>query len=138
MIRKITDDATLKLVLASLNKEFNQLDDLNSISNREVYGFFENNELVGYIVWLKVVDIADILNLFVFPEHRNSGKATALLQETINTLKQQGILTFYLEVKKSNTAAIALYEKVGFKKVREIKNYYENEDGIAYIYGEMI
>ena len=138
MIRKITDDTTLKLVLASLNKEFNQVEDINSISNREVYGFFENNELLGYIVWLKVVDVADILNLFVFPEHRKSGKATALLLETIETFKQAGIKTFYLEVKKSNQQAISVYEKVGFKVVREIKNYYENEDGIAYMYGEMI
>ena len=138
MIRKITDEPTLGLVLTSLKEDFGQTEDLKSLSNREVYGFFSKDTLLGYIVWLKVVDVADILNLFVFPKHRRSGKATALLLETIETLKQAGIKTFYLEVKKSNQQAISVYEKVGFKIVREIKNYYENEDGIAYMYGEMI
>ncbi len=138
MIKKITDEANLNLVLASLKSDFGQTEDLKSLSNREIYGFFNNDNLLGYIVWLKVVDVADILNLFVFPEHRKSGKATALLLETIDTLKQTGIKTFYLEVKKSNQQAISIYEKVGFKVVREIKNYYENEDGLAYMYGEMI
>lgn len=138
MIKKITDEANLNLVLASLKSDFGQTEDLKSLSNREVYGFFNNDNLLGYIVWLKVVDIADILNLFVFPVHRKSGKATALLLETIDTLKQTGIKTFYLEVKKSNQQAISIYEKFGFKVVREIKNYYENEDGLAYMYGEMI
>ncbi len=138
MIRKITDEPTLGIVLTSLKEDFGQTEDLKSLSNREVYGFFSEDTLLGYIVWLKVVDVADILNLFVFPEHRKSGKATALLLETIETLKQAGIKTFYLEVKKSNQQAIYVYEKVGFKVVREIKNYYENEDGLAYMYGEMI
>ena len=124
--------------MTSLKEEFGQTEDLKSLSNREVYGFFSKDTLLGYIVWLKVVDVADILNLFVFPEQRKSGKATALLLETIETLKQAGIKTFYLEVKKSNQQAISVYEKVGFKVVREIKNYYENEDGLAYMYGEMI
>lgn len=138
MIRKITDEPTLVLILTFLKEDFGQTEDLKSLSNREVYGFFSEDTLLGYIVWLKVVDVADILNLFVFPEHRKSGKATALLLETIETLKQAGIKTFYLEVKKSNQQAISVYEKVGFKVVREIKNYYENEDGLAYMYGEMI
>ena len=138
MIRKITDEPTLDIVLTSLKEDFGQTEDLKSLSNREVYGFFSEDTLLGYIVWLKVVDVADILNLFVFPKHRRSGKATALLLETIETLKQVGIKTFYLEVKKSNQQAISVYEKVGFKAVREIKNYYENEDGLAYMYGEMI
>ncbi len=138
MIRKITDEPTLGIVLTSLKEDFGQTEDLKSLSNREVYGFFSEDTLLGYIVWLKVVDVADILNLFVFPKHRRSGKATALLLETIETLKQAGIKTFYLEVKKSNQQAISVYEKVGFKVVREIKNYYENEDGLAYMYGEMI
>lgn len=138
MIKKITDEPTLGIVLTSLKEDFGQTEDLKSLSNREVYGLFSEDILLGYIVWLKVVDVADILNLFVFPEHRKSGKATALLLETIETLKQVGIKTFYLEVKKSNQQAISVYEKAGFKVVREIKNYYENEDGIAYMYGEMI
>ena len=138
MIKKIIDEPTLCLVLTSLKEDFGQTEDLKSLSNREVYGFFNEDTLLGYIVWLKVVDVADILNLLVFPEHRKSGKATALLLATIDTLKQTGIKTFYLEVKKSNKQAISVYEKVGFKVVREIKNYYENEDGLAYMYGEMI
>lgn len=138
MIRRITDEANLGLVLTSLKEDFGQTEDLKSLSNREVYGFFSEDALLGYIVWLKVVDVADILNLLVFPEHRKSGKATALLIDTIDTLKQTGIKTFYLEVKKSNKQAISVYEKVGFKVVREIKNYYENEDGLAYMFGEMI
>ena len=138
MIRKITDESTLGLILTSLKQHFGQTEDLKSLSNREVYGFFSEDTLLGYIVWLKVVDVADILNLFVFPKYRKSGKATALLLATIDTLKQTGIKTFYLEVKKSNKQAISIYEKVGFKIVREIKNYYENEDGLAYMYGEMI
>ncbi len=46
--------------------------------------------------------------------------------------RKAGVASFFLEVRKSNAAAIQLYESCGFLYQGILKNFYENprEDGI--------
>jgi ribosomal-protein-alanine N-acetyltransferase len=62
----------------------------------------------------------EVLNLAVAPEHRRQGIARRLLQEEL------GRGTCFLEVRESNTAAIALYTSAGFQIVGRRPAYYED------------
>ncbi|KAJ1360168.1 hypothetical protein KIN20_019082 [Parelaphostrongylus tenuis] len=77
-----------------------------------------------------------ITTLIVSPDFRKIGVATQLLQRASTVLLQEGSQLIYLHVLHSNLPAIRLYEKLGYKKVVEIPNYYKIDDkdetGIIY------
>lgn len=62
----------------------------------------------------------EILNLAVAPPYRRTGIATALLE---NELRKPG--NHFLEVRESNSAAQALYRKLGFVQIGSRPEYYE-------------
>lgn len=73
----------------------------------------------GYIVANCGVIIAagegDICNVAVDPSYRKRGIAKLLLTRVMEEAsKEMTVLSFTLEVRRSNTAAISLYEKLGF------------------------
>ena len=73
----------------------------------------------GYIVANCGVIIAagegDICNVAVDPSYRKRGIAKLLLTRVMEEAsKEMGVLSFTLEVRRSNTVAISLYEKLGF------------------------
>ena len=71
----------------------------------------------------------EILNLAVDPVFRHRGVARRLLEDQLD----RGENSWFLEVRESNLAAIALYEAVGFCRMSVRKNYYgePSEAGIV-------
>jgi len=67
-----------------------------------------------------------IVSVAVLPEHRRQGIASALLEKTLEALKEYRASEVFLEVRVSNKAAIGLYEKFGFSTSREITGYYRD------------
>ena len=93
----------------------------------------EEGRLLGYVGAVYVFGAADIVNICVDTPFRRRGIAEQLLGAVIDDLSVCGVSKFFLEVRRSNAAAIALYEKLGFKKLGERKKYYENtEDALIY------
>lgn len=91
-------------------------------SDRQVSGF-----LVGRIAG----DQAEVLNLAVRAKQRRRGAGTALLAAALKELGSMGANSVYLEVRESNTAAIAFYERHGFAKTGRRKGYYRDPDEAA-------
>lgn len=77
--------------------------------------------LTGY----SAVGEGDITNVAVLPEFRRSGLAQQLIAEFENLLPEDTEQVF-LEVRESNTPAIALYNKCGFSQIAVRKNFYSN------------
>ena len=79
-----------------------------------------------------VLDEGYINNVAVREEYRKQGIASALLDVFIRFGKAHQLAFLTLEVRASNAAAIALYQKHGFEQVGRRKNYYEDpkEDAI--------
>ena len=84
-----------------------------------------NGEIVGYIGAHNILGEVYITNVAVFPEYRKNGFGEALIKKLIETVKKENADFITLEVRKSNTSAINLYEKCGFCAVGERKNFYE-------------
>ena len=64
---------------------------------------------------------------------RRRGAAGRLIDAALVWARGAGIKAVYLEVRKSNEAAISLYNKNGFRQVGTRKSYYEspNEDALV-------
>ena len=91
-----------------------------------------DNRVLGYIGVHEVCGEAYIDNIAVRSEYRQLGLGEKLLiaaQEGAFSRKCEFIS---LEVRKSNSAALSLYEKLGYEKVGERKNFYTDpqEDAV--------
>ena len=86
----------------------------------------EEDKVAGYIGSQTSIDETDVMNVAVHPDFRRRGIAETLINALVTELKNRGSHALMLEVRASNTPAIALYEKLGFRQVGCRKNYYRN------------
>ena len=85
-------------------------------------------QVVGFCILQPVLDEANLLLMAIHPNQQGKGLGYRLLDESIALLKNQPVQIF-LEVRESNQAAIALYEKSGFHQIDLRKNYYPCTNG---------
>jgi len=86
--------------------------------------------LAGYLICARYADVWHVMNIAVDPPLRRRGIASALLWRLF---EQAGPGDSYtLEVRPSNTAAIALYERYGFRSAGTRPRYYQDtgEDAV--------
>lgn len=83
-----------------------------------------DKKLIGYIGVKAVVDEGYITNIAVFPEFRRKGVAAALLDKVFDYAEEKRLSFVSLEVRPSNTAAVSLYQKTGFKEEGRRKDFY--------------
>lgn len=84
----------------------------------------QKEELAGYCCYYWAADEANLTNIAVSPEWRRKGVASALLEVILAEARRVGSAQLYLEVRQSNSAAIRLYEKLGFHESYSRRNYY--------------
>ena len=94
--------------------------------------FNQDGKLVGYCGIWQILEEAHITNIAVSPEYRRKHIGEALLKKIIDTCYSNMVKYITLEVRVSNTPAIGLYEKYGFKSFGTRKGYYQdnNEDAL--------
>jgi ribosomal-protein-alanine acetyltransferase len=90
-----------------------------------------DGQIGGFLLGRLAADQAELLNLAVVASQRRHGAGTALLAKAIQEWRPRGAKTVYLEVRESNTGAIAFYEKHGFAKMGLRKGYYRDPDEAA-------
>ena len=96
----------------------------------------EEGTVLGYIGSQTVPPEADVMNVAVAPEHRKQKIGSKLLTALCELLHREGIDKLFLEVRASNTPAIALYEGFGFEILGRRPKYYVNPVEDAYIMGK--
>lgn len=82
--------------------------------------------VAGYVGSQAVMGEADMMNVAVAPEYRRRGIAEELVNRLVDALAQNGNHSLALEVRESNGAAIALYQKLGFAQIGFRPGYYRN------------
>lgn len=82
----------------------------------------EDGAAAAYLGVQRVPPQADVMNVAVSPALRRRGIARALFAELERRLPE--IDELFLEVRASNSGAIALYRKLGFEQVGRRPNYY--------------
>jgi len=92
----------------------------------------EGSRVVAYGGMMITLDEAHITNIAAAPAARRRGLGTRMLAELAWAAIGRGCTGLTLEVRVSNTAAQALYERFGFESAGVRKKYYENtEDAIV-------
>ena len=86
--------------------------------------------LIGYFVAMKGVDEVHLLNLTVAPEHQGQGWGRVMLDALALWARGQGAQWLWLEVRMGNTRAQRIYERYGYRRVGERKNYYPSLRGL--------
>ncbi|MDK2914232.1 MAG: [ribosomal protein S18]-alanine N-acetyltransferase [Thermococcaceae archaeon] len=93
-----------------------------------------NGRVVGYVMGYLRPDLeGHIMSIAVDKDYRGNGIGSALLKEVIERLIRKGARYIGLEVRVSNLGAIALYERLGFKKVKRIIGYYSDGEDAYYM-----
>lgn len=93
-------------------------------------------ELDGRIVamlvaWL-IVDEIHIATIATHPDFRRQGIGKKLLSHVLQSAKEEGAITSFLEVRESNDAALMMYHKFGYLESGRREGYYKDngEDAI--------
>ena len=92
----------------------------------------EEDRILGYMGIMMVLDEGEITNVSVAQTARRRGVGRLLVQTMLDKMRRVGLNMIHLEVRKSNTPAIRLYEQFAFVQDGERKNYYEEptEDAV--------
>jgi [ribosomal protein S18]-alanine N-acetyltransferase len=85
----------------------------------------ENGRLVGYLVCSRYDTVWHLMNVAVDPARRREGIASTLIAHLFDTADRPHE-QYTLEVRESNDAAIALYERFGFRGAGHRRAYYHD------------
>lgn len=88
-----------------------------------------SGEMLAYALMSMAVGEAHVLNLCVEPAYHQQGIGKFLLAHLQRLARGAGMELMLLEVRKSNTAAIALYQGAGFHRLGVRKGYYPAHEG---------
>ena len=83
----------------------------------------------GYAVLSMGAGEAHVLNLCVAERLRRQGIGRGLLLAALGQARDRGIRDAFLEVRRSNKGAIALYCEMGFECVGQRRGYYQAQEG---------
>ena len=88
-----------------------------------------DDAMVGYAVLMPSVDEAHLLTIGIAVEHQRKGMGEEVLGRMAAMARESGIQRIILEVRPSNTAALSLYRKCGFRQIGLRRGYYPADNG---------
>jgi [ribosomal protein S18]-alanine N-acetyltransferase len=91
----------------------------------------EEGRLVGYLVCSRYADVWHLMNVAVDPDRRRAGIASSLIARLFEEIGSGARLT--LEVRTSNSGAIAMYRRFGFEASGHRRRYYQDNGEDALI-----
>jgi ribosomal-protein-alanine N-acetyltransferase len=83
-------------------------------------------DIIGYIVFWMMFDECQILNVVVDLPHRGQGFAKQMIRKAALIAAKNDISKIVLDVRKSNTPAIQLYQSLNFAITNVRKSFYGN------------
>lgn len=89
-----------------------------------------DEKIVGFFECSVIAPEAELYDIVIEKDEQGKGYSKLLMNYFIDLMKKNNIETIFLEVNKINQRAIALYEKYGFEKYGERKNYYGENDAV--------
>lgn len=133
MIKKINIDdlITFNNIGVQVNDNFLALFNLKDIINSDyenVFGYYIDNKLVGFIHISKLYENMDIINIVVDASYRRQGIGSKLLNFIISLFDD--CKTILLDVNENNKDAIDLYKRNNFKVINIRTKYYGNDNAL--------
>lgn len=98
-----------------------------SLQHHHCFVLIEAQAVIGYCIYSRVLDEAEILNIAIAADHQGRGLGSFLLRSLIQQFKDD-IHQLTLEVRVSNFSAIRLYQQCDFVTIAERRDYYPKGD----------
>lgn len=109
---------------------YSQFDKLQKINH--VIVCYQNEAAIGCGAFKEFdSDTAEIKRMFVHPDHRGKGIASMVLSVLETWAKECNYNNYILETGKNNPAAIALYQKSGYKIIPNYAQYENIETSVC-------
>lgn len=89
----------------------------------------KDERIAGYIVLSFQADECHVLNVCVAREYQHQGLGRSMMEFALAESVRRHVSIVYLEVRRSNSRAIALYRKLHFIMVGERIDYYQTVSG---------
>jgi ribosomal-protein-alanine N-acetyltransferase len=91
------------------------------------------DRIIAYAFWRVAAEELHILKIAVAPAWREKRIGTRLTELCLKMGVEHGATSAYLEVRPTNEAAVALYQKLGFNEIGRRHNYYRDskEDALV-------
>ncbi|RWI97429.1 ribosomal protein S18-alanine N-acetyltransferase [Mesorhizobium sp.] len=83
---------------------------------------------VGFVLARLAAGEGEILTVAVARAHRRQGLGWQLIDAVLRELHAQRAEALFLEVDETNTPAVALYRRLGFRQVGQRPNYYRSTE----------
>jgi ribosomal-protein-alanine N-acetyltransferase len=84
--------------------------------------------LVGYVISRQVLDRGHVMAIAVDPSFRGMGVGTALMERTMDKMREMNLKGIWLEVRVSNDRARSFYRALGFVERRILPGYYSDQE----------
>ena len=135
-----TVDAVAQIEAECFSKPWSHDAFVAELSNPAAVTFVANadGEIAGFINLGVVLDEATVNNIAVKQTYRRRGIGRALLTAAIDYCQNNRLNVLMLEVRQSNRAAIALYERFGFQAVGIRKRFYDEPEEDAVLMNKNI
>lgn len=135
--KSIVDTESKVETKSNVNTERNlEIENEKKLQEAEKWtGSCETWKIVGYCGSYISCDEAEIVNVAVEKCERKKGIGRQMLLELLENNAALGVTAFMLEVRVSNTPAIALYQSLGFQIEGTRRRFYENPVEDAYMMG---
>lgn len=102
----------------------------DSHSNYLITAYFESNsaQILGFALWQTSVadSFSHLLKIVVGSHSRQKGAGEKIMKASLADLHSKQIKNYFLEVEENNSAAVALYKKMGFKTIHKKEKFYSN------------
>ena len=95
-------------------------------SNALILGAYQEEVLIGYVIFYYVLDEGEIARIAVSSSHRRKGVAEQIFVNLLEFCVQKNVEKILLDVRVSNETAIAFYRKSGFAEDGIRKNFYDH------------
>lgn len=121
----------MEIELASFDDPWTPLAFLSDMRHnhrsRYVVAYAANGPIVGYIGWWSIPErgVSTITKIAVSPQMRGCGVGSGLWEVAACCARAEGAGAFELEVRASNAAARAFYQRLGFEEVGRYEGYYD-------------
>jgi [ribosomal protein S18]-alanine N-acetyltransferase len=108
-------------------------------SGYQLLALMGGDAVLGYFVAMEGVEEVHLLNITVAPDYQGQGWAVLMLDALALWARGRNALWLWLEVRASNARAMQVYERYGYRRVGERKNYYpagvgHREDAVVMSY----
>ena len=92
-----------------------------------------DEEVVGFMIYELHNNQLHILNFAVRPDFRRRNVGRQMIQKLIGKLSQQRRNRIVLEIRETNLAAQLFFQKLGFRAISVLRDYYEDSTEDAYV-----